>query len=213
MQIVLATDIFGETKWTQAIVVKWRKQGHQVLSVSPYEELLQFAGESEAYAQFTEAGGFDAYCHKITRLHQEKLMQSQALYIGFSAGGAALWRVLSEVESGTQSHLIAFYPGQIRHHLDLSPKVATSLVFPKQEQHFDLSPVIEYLVTKPEVNIIQNGKLHGYANPESDQYDQSASSKVFDLLCDVSKCANAASFSRASLLLSEDHKIVKSITR
>lgn len=213
MQIVLATDIFGETSWTQALVGKWREQGHQVLFVSPYAENFQFTGEAEAYAKFVEVGGFDTYCHKITAELQQEFTQVPDLYVGFSAGGAALWRVLSAVDSCSQNHLIAFYPGQIRHHLNLSPKITTSLVLPKLEQHFDLSSVIEYLVTKPEVNIIQNGKLHGYANPESDQYEPSASGKVFDLLCDVTKCATASSFSQATLLLSEDHKIVKPIER
>lgn len=213
MQILFATDIFGETEWTQSLVVKWREQGHQVLLVSPYNECFQFDGESAAYAKFIEVGGFEAYCKKIVALYQNKLMPAPELQIGFSAGGAALWCVLSEVSHINQSHLIAFYPGQIRHHLDTLPSVTTSLVLPKLEQHFDLSLIIEYLVTKPELNIIQNGKRHGYANPESEQYDQAASDKVFELLCDTSKCVNALSFSKAMLLLGEDHKLVKSIAK
>jgi hypothetical protein len=59
------------------------------------------------------------------------------------------------------------------------------LVFPKLEQHFDLSAVIEYLVTKPELNVIQNSLLHGYANPYSGNYDFLASTELEELLSDV----------------------------
>lgn len=208
MHVVLATDIFGESDWTLKLKRVFSDQGYQVSLVTPYEQRHTLQSEADAYALFTQYGGFDNYCEKIQQVVSAQL-DIPCLYLGFSAGAAGLWRVLADQVVSNQSHLLAFYPGQIRHHLDLTPSVATSIVFPKQEQHFDLSKVIEYLVTKPKLNLIQNKLQHGYANPSSDNYNKEASDELMRLLS-TSKCLlEPAQLITEVLKLNEQHKVIQ----
>ena len=176
----------------------------------PYKQQFDFSGETQAYAKFTEHGGFDAYCDTLNKALANDLMAKPVLFVGFSAGGAALWKVLSERVGHTNSHLIAFYPGQIRRHLSKQPTVNTSIVFPKLEQHFDLSAVIEYLVTKPALNLIQNKFLHGYANPSSENYHSAASQAAMDVLCNIDVSSSAQKFCHAMTALQDEHKLLGS---
>lgn len=190
MQIVFASDIFGFTPWTQRLTQHWLNIGYKVALFTPYSKavdgaikdlaLQAFSCEKQAYQAFSAEGGFEYYCDHIAASLPKPT--EPCLYLGFSAGGAALWRVLSQCSAAKTSHLLAFYPGQIRHHLTMLPPIATTLVLPQREEHFDLSVVIEYLVTKQQVNLIQNHCLHGYANPDSKNYNSSVSNALFDVL-------------------------------
>lgn len=213
MQIVLATDIFGVNNWTRAFVTMWKKQGYKAFAVTPYNHEFIFSGESEAYEKFNKEGGFEAYCSKLKRELAKSVRASPVLFIGFSAGGAALWKVLSEVEAHEKSHLIAYYPGQIRHHLVQQPNIVSSLIFPKLEQHFDLSQVIEYLVTKRNLNIVQNELLHGYANLYSEKYDKRASDELSKLLAQPDICLCPRRFSEALQSMTGEHKLITSTVK
>lgn len=207
MTILLATDIFGLSPWCLNLINHWQKLGAHVTVCSPYEHEMQFASEEDAYAHFSQLGGFAAYCDKIQQALGAKWQGQETLYIGFSAGGAALWKILSEESLVSTGHLIAFYPGQIRHHLDKSPNIDTSLVFPILEQHFDLSKVIEYLVTNPKLSLVQNQLMHGYANPNSKHYDQHASEALQGLLQKLEITKQKQAFIPALLTLKGEYTL------
>ncbi len=194
--VILTTDIFGQTQWCDNLLHSWQHQSADVVCISPYPPHfdIDFQTESEAYQAFTNQGGIDTYVDKIhTTLSQalntkiNKQGYKKVMAIGFSAGAAALWKVLSvsEIVSSNIEHAIGFYPGQIRHYLDLQPNTHFSIIFPRAEKHFDLTPVIEHIVTKQNVNLIQVGFEHGYANPSSDGFNALASSELLRLLSDV----------------------------
>lgn len=208
MRVVLATDIFGQSDWTLKLERALLAQGYQVSLVTPYEQRHAWQSEADAYAMFTQDGGFDNYCEKIQHVVSAQL-NSPCLYLGFSAGAAGLWRTLADQVVSNKSHLLGFYPGQIRHYLDLMPSIATTMVFPKQEQHFDLSKVIEYLVTKPKLNLIQNKLQHGYANPSSDNYNKKASDQLMRLLSTSKSLLEPAQFITEVLKLNEQHKVIQ----
>lgn len=194
--VILATDIFGQTQWCDNLLDSWQQQSADVICINPYPPQydIAFKNESEAYQAFTAQGGIDAYVDKIDTVISQTLKAEidqkrykKVVAIGFSAGAAALWKVsaLSETGGNNIQHVIGFYPGQIRHYLDLQPKPHFSIIFPRAEKHFDLTPVIEHIVTKQNVNSIQVGLEHGYANPSSDGFNALASTELLRLLCDV----------------------------
>jgi len=206
MQIFLATDIFGQTAHVEMLTKGWQTAGHQVELISPSDMNEQFVDEASAYEAFSKSGGIEHYVERIKAGLTKYNLEIPIMFIGFSAGGAALWRALSDIETAVKSHLIAFYPGQIRHYLDLQPKLPSTLIFPRLEQHFDLTKVIEYLVTKPSVKVIQNEWLHGYANPQSKNYSQSDSETSLQLLTNVELCIEPESFSNGLTKLNASYR-------
>ena len=207
MQIFLVTDIIGITEWLLQLEQAWLHQGHRVTVVSPYAEQNEFETETKAYETFTNLGGFDSYCNKLTRKLSEGLTDDISIYIGFSAGGAALWRCLKN-NVKPNSHLVAFYPGQIRHHLDIEPSLDTTIVFPQSEKHFDLTKVIEHLVTKSKLKIIQNDQQHGYANPSSKNYNKNASDELLALLSEPDNLTTSSQLSAKVFQLQNEHKAI-----
>lgn len=204
MKIVLVTDIFGTNEWILRLKYAWLEQNYNVKMVSPYDEQYEFQNETEAYETFTNLGGFDRYCEKLNK----ELSNDANLYIGFSAGGAALWRCLKNINVKSSSHLIAFYPGQIRHYLDIEPSLDSTIVFPQSEQHFDLTKVIKHLVTKPKVKLIQNSLQHGYANPSSKNYNKNASEQLLVFLSESDNLTTSSQLSAKVLQLQNEHKAI-----
>jgi dienelactone hydrolase len=193
--LVLITDIFGETNWCQSLIQTWRAKGHNVICISPYiapydslTDVTLFANEEQAYQQFQLSGGIDSYAEKVEQALQQATPETNEpiICVGFSVGASALWQVaaMSFVKDKVK-HCIGFYPGQIRHSLELTPQIPFSLVFPESEDHFDVETVIQHLVTKQNVDVIQVGLKHGYANPQSDNFNDLASRELTQLLAQV----------------------------
>lgn len=206
--LILVTDIFGQTPWCEELVQTWRAKGHKALCINPYtvealtdkqsvdHQYLDNASfdsklfdrptlknEQQAYQLFQKSGGLDAYTKKVKQtLEQIITGEEQTITcVGFSAGAAALWQVAA-LNTIKLTHCIGFYPGQIRHSLELTPLCPFTLIFPESEQHFELEPVIQHLVTKQNTQILQVALKHGYANPQSDNVDNLASNELSQLL-------------------------------
>lgn len=180
MSVVLTTDIFGETDWTDRAKLAFGNK-QNVIIISPYANKCAFENETKAYQAFTKLGGVEAYAKKITNHLSTLDAQDALLCIGFSAGASALWLSTSQIKLHENSHLIGFYPGQIRHYLDIRPSIDTSIIFPVQESHFDLTNVIQHLVTNQPVKVIQNQLMHGYANPLSSNFNRAESEQVLHM--------------------------------
>lgn len=104
--------------------------------------------------------------------------------MGFSAGAAATYKALNDFSSDSEQmktirHLIGFYPGQIRHHLDITPGCPVTLVFPRSEQHFDLDKVIDSLAKKANIRCIRAPFAHGFMNPLSASYHKRAAAHYY----------------------------------
>ncbi|GHB74226.1 dienelactone hydrolase [Psychrosphaera saromensis] len=193
--LVLITDIFGETNWCQSLIQSWRAKGHNAMCLSPYinpyiatydslTDATLFANEEQAYQQFQLSGGIDKYAEKVEQALQQVTETNEPIIcVGFSAGASALWKVAAKsFDKVALTHCIGFYPGQIRHSLELTPLCPFTLVFPGSEDHFDVEAVIQHLVTKQNVGVVQVELKHGYANPQSDNFNEVASNELTELL-------------------------------
>lgn len=189
MQFIVLTDIFGENAWTQSLQQSLNAVGKNknVTVISPYNKPMAFEGEKEAYQVFVESGGIEAYLKKVETLLANCETQENKVVLGFSAGGAVAWLLAAAAKRYGLAHVLAFYPGQIRHHLDAVPLCNVDLLFPESEAHFDLTPVIEKLTNKTNTRCWQNDLAHGYINPESDNYYQSASQQMTRWLSEFAK--------------------------
>lgn len=193
--IVFVTDIFGESSWTDNFSTSFSDSA-EFHVISPYSTRLDLADEKDAYQAFTVSGGIEAYVSKV-KARLFSMPKEHTLFIGFSAGAAALWKVLADNNVANEnSHFIGLYPGQIRHYLDLEPQIDTSLIFPISEQHFDLTPVLSSLRGKANTRIWQNALQHGFVNPSSDNFHLQASQEVVGWCQNKDKLFTANAFSQ-----------------
>lgn len=184
MEIVIAADIFGETRHLQQWSRTLADDETKVTIVSLDGEINNDCiDESALYSKFVELGGVEAYSLKIVELLGS--IDKDVFIIGFSAGAAACWRALAEETNSNLQSFVGFYPGQIRHYLDLKATIDTHLIFPKQEKHFDLAPVVKSLKSDPLCRCYESPYNHGFMNPMSDGFDEIGHQGYTQLVLDL----------------------------
>ncbi|BDF94479.1 MULTISPECIES: dienelactone hydrolase family protein [Pseudoalteromonas] len=170
MQYIVASDIFGKTAHLSHFTRQL--QGASTM-VDPYQGQLQAVmSEQQQYDVFMTKCGHDHY-HKKLNIIVSRIAKPTTI-IGFSAGGAAAWRSQAAVKNPHIKKLIAFYPNQVRHHLDLVANVPCEFIFAKQEAHFDVDPIATRLAQQANVTcqLVEHG--HGFMNPLSKCFDSVA---------------------------------------
>ncbi|GAC14588.1 hypothetical protein [Aliiglaciecola lipolytica] len=165
--LLVCSDIFGHTKlledWANQILpARWRLH-----IVSPYLSSVNFTDEALAYSAFQRSGGIEQYGNKIaTALAANN--NNQSTLVGFSAGAAVLYKLLSEKDyTNSIDKFYGFYPGQIRFFTKLRPYIATQLYFPVKEPNFDIDIVLQQLSAHDNVNCFKTEFEHGFMNPSS----------------------------------------------
>lgn len=165
MKTLLLSDIFGKT---EALVALANELDAQI--IDPYEgKMLHFDCEQAAYDYFMLHVGLDGYLN--TAKAQIPAMASALRMIGFSVGGAILWRLAASEAAEKWQHCICYYPSQVRHFSDLQPRCPIQLVFPCMETHFDVSALHAQLSRHPLVTSTQLPYRHGFMNRHSVNFD------------------------------------------
>jgi hypothetical protein len=148
--------------------------------VSPYlPEQENFSSEQQAYEHFNNVGGINAYVIKLIEV--VKAFPNLKHMIGFSAGAAALYRVMSDKKK-TQPPMTLFYPGQIRHFLDKQPFCDCKIIFPAFEEHFNLDHVMAKLKQHKNIKLTQSDGLHGFMNQSSINFNRAEYAHNCELL-------------------------------
>jgi dienelactone hydrolase len=166
MQVIITTDIFGTTPYIKQLAENLSAQALSVSVIDPYHNNEQhFTSEQQAYTAFTQQCGIEGY---ISLLRQALSDVTQScVIIGFSAGAASAWKALDGLKDHQIQHMLGFYPGQIRHYLDVTPSCPVTLVFPCSEAHFDLVAVIRQVEKIDAVVCYKTQYQHGFMNPSS----------------------------------------------
>jgi len=179
--VLLVTDIFGDSAQLRATLARL---DISAVVVSPYPEIRAFANETEAYQAFLTAGGLDAYYQRLLRVVPDQTNSDLKLMLGFSAGAAALWRFISNEQAqqfaGTVEAWL-YYGGQIRHELNLEPKLTTSLRWSLETQ-FDVWQCHQAMQHKATVDSIVLPYPHGFINPQSKGFITNAAADFWSAL-------------------------------
>lgn len=190
--MILVTDIFGLCEPLLKIVNDLSEDDCKVTILDPYQGQIQyFNDEHDAYDAFCRNCGHDQYANAVSDLldiHQPQVI------VGFSAGATATWRALCSLSSNTIAHFIGFYPGQIRHHLELNATCPSTFIFPSFETHFEVNPVIDTLRQQANVSVIKTDLLHGFMNSNSKHFSKQASTDCWRALFDSAVNHNPAHF-------------------
>lgn len=167
MEYIIVSDIFGKTAHLSHFA---RQFNAKSIIVNPYDGQLQpVIDEQLQYDLFITECGHDNYFNKLNTILSR--VTKPTTVIGFSAGGAAAWRSQATVKNSQIKRLVAFYPNQVRHYLDLSASVACEFIFAKQEVHFDILPVLACLEQQIKVQCQRADYGHGFMNPLSKGFD------------------------------------------
>jgi hypothetical protein len=170
-KLLICTDIYGQTHQLETWVEKVLPSGWQKQIVSPYRQGTAYYIESVAYQGFQHQGGLDGYANRIASACVNQPVACVA--IGFSAGAAGMYKVLSEEVAHSVVSFIGFYPGQIRFFTDLQPSVPTRLIFPCREANFKVDTVMHRLDRHVAVNCELSSYQHGFMNPLSRGFSES----------------------------------------
>jgi dienelactone hydrolase len=140
--------------------------------IDPYQGQTQhFADEAQAYAAYSTQCGHDAYTQCVATALQAATAPFD-LAISFSAGASALWRAIAQADASLLKQAVLFYPGQIHHHLALTPAVPVQVIFGYSEPHFTVTEICTQLQQKPGVTAVSTSYAHGFMNPASIAFDE-----------------------------------------
>jgi len=194
MNVIIASDIFGITPSLAQLEKKLAKSV-EVAIFDPYHgEIQAFTSQEAAYQGFLDEGGLDSYTEQLKIILT--YIEQPVVMIGFSAGASALWRLVDKSLGFEACHFIGFYPSQVRHHLEVMPRIPTTLVFPHREADFELKEVMSQLNDRELLTIKQSPWGHGFLNPLSDNFDQQGAAQFTKLLSDGHVIASPAEFNR-----------------
>lgn len=180
MHIIIATDIFGSTDHIRQLGQSLTGPALSVEIISPYQHISpgiapSFATEDAAYQAFQafqSQCGIEQYIALIS--HALITAKGPCVVIGFSVGAACAWKALDQLNELQVQSLIGFYPGQIRHYLDVLPPCPVSLVFACHESYFDVDNIIRQLNKIDQVKCFKSQYLHGFMNPSSINFSAEA---------------------------------------
>lgn len=174
--LLVLTDIWGDRAqlrdWLAPIIAA-TPDLNPLQVLSPYstdEESCQLVSESQAYQRFQQVGGLHAYIDKA-----RAALTPQSLVVGFSAGGAAAFKLAASNEP--PAAVFAVYGGQIHRMADLQVRCPSTLVF-SDETHFDVPALITRLQQQSKIQTEHWPRGHGFANPRSGSYDAIAQNRL-----------------------------------
>jgi len=172
--VIILTDIYGVTEAVNTLKEELCADAVSVIVLDPYDGFIKnFADEKLAYQAFLQECGHQQYAAKV--LDTLKGLQGQIVLLGFSAGASAAWKAVDLLESKV-SHVIGFYPSQIRNHLEVQPLCPVTLIFPRYEKHFNVESCIAQATKLEQVQCLQSEYLHGFMNPLSVNFNAQGSS-------------------------------------
>lgn len=174
--IFIVSDIFGVTLALKQLVTeltdKLSDPSLTFIIVDPYnEQSLNFKNEADAYAYFTEHSSIEKYAKHLSDIITQSNSHNNCKVIGFSVGASAMWSIADNVDLQVE-HAIYFYGSQIRHTLNVKPHIQSTMIFPQQEEHFDVQALSAQLKNKKKVVIKPCCFNHGFMNKHSINYSK-----------------------------------------
>ncbi len=169
MHRIVVSDIFGKTPALEQLC---KAVGENVDIIDPYAgKYMNFANEENAYEWFVTKIGLDAYC---AFLHDRiERISSPATLIGFSVGASAIWRLSGSLGPEKTVRAICFYGSQVRHMLEIDPRIPVEYILPEYEPGFNAGELAVHLSKKKNVMLHRTPYMHGFMNALSTNYSKS----------------------------------------
>ena len=129
---------------------------------------FNYDSQEEAYQHFMNNIGFDSAVQQIKQAIMQAKNQYKFIYLlGYSVGATIAW--LCSGEKDMCNGIIGYYGSRIRDYKNITPKCPVLLIFPTEENSFNVEELVSFLGKRNINAYMLNGK-HGFSNPFSKNY-------------------------------------------
>ncbi|WP_078410690.1 dienelactone hydrolase family protein [Priestia abyssalis] len=182
--IVLVHEIYGVNKHMKYMQKRLSKLGIHVIcpNLLHKENPYTYTEEALAYENFVQNIGFEYGVQQVNQAITELKQEYQRVgVVGFSVGATIAW-LCSENKMG--DFVIGCYGSRIRNHADIQPSCPTLLIFPTEEQAFDVHNLVETLKKKEyrDLKIKSFPGVHGFIDSFSKNYHEVSAVKALQCM-------------------------------
>lgn len=168
--IIVLHEIYGINQHIQMVCEKFSMSGYNVIcpNLIGLTQPFNYDLEEEAYQHFMNNIGFDLAVLQVKQVMMQAKKQYRHIYLlGYSVGATIAW--LCSGEENMCDGIIGYYGSRIRDYTNITPKCPTLLIFPSEENSFNVQELVNSLEER-NINVcLLNGK-HGFSNPFSKNY-------------------------------------------
>lgn len=181
--IIVLHEIYGINPHIKKVCEHYLAAGFDVLcpNFANTDDHFEYSREEEAYRYFVDHIGFELMTCEVEKiLYSAQRNYKKVFLLGFSVGATAAW-ICSGLESMANG-VICYYGSRIRDYQFINPQCPVLLIWPKEENSFNVSELVNALKGKHFVSShMLNGK-HGFSDPFSKNYNQQSQIAAQDLV-------------------------------
>jgi dienelactone hydrolase len=179
--IIVVHEIYGINVHISGVCDRLAEVKYDVLCpnlLGSRQEPFHYNEEALAYRHFMKEVGFAAAQEQIEVLARGVRGRYRYCFIvGYSIGATIAW--LCSGKADLFSGVVGVYGSRIRDYTAIEPKCPVLLCFPRAEESFDVSELLQALSGKSNLNLLKAAALHGFADPWSKKYCAAASEALW----------------------------------
>lgn len=191
--IIVLHEIYGINQHIQMVCEKFSMNGYDIIcpNLIGLSEPFNYDSEEEAYKQFMNNIGFDSAVQQVIELIIQAKKQYRYVYLlGYSVGATIAW--LCSGEENMCNGIIGYYGSRIRDYMDITPKCPALLIFPTEENSFNVQELVNSL-GKWNIDVYMLNGKHGFSDSFSKNYCAQSLKKAEKLVDDFLKDINYGS--------------------
>jgi dienelactone hydrolase len=168
--IIVLHEIYGINQHIRKVCEHYYSNGYDVIcpNLNNIDKPFSYGQQKEAYRHFIKNIGFEEAFQKVKKLIiQAKSQYKSVFLLGFSIGATIAW--LCSNKNRLCDGVIGYYGSRIRDYLDVTPECPVLLLFPAEEESFNVKELIES-VKRINVDVYELSGKHGFSDPFNDNY-------------------------------------------
>ncbi|MCB2295914.1 dienelactone hydrolase family protein [Clostridium algoriphilum] len=168
--IIVLHEIYGINQHIKLVCEKFSIAGYDIIcpNLINLNHPFNYDQQDEAYHHFINKIGFDLAFKQVKQLIIQAKKQYTYVYVlGYSIGATIAW--LCSDEDIMCDGIIGYYGSRIRDYMDITPKCPVLLIFPTEENSFNVRKLVDYL-KKWDIDIYTLSGKHGFSDPFSKNY-------------------------------------------
>ena len=168
--IIVLHEIYGINQHIQMVCEKFSMNGYDIIcpNLIHLTQPFNYDLQEEAYQHFMNNIGFDSAVQQVKQVIVQAKKQYRNIYLlGYSVGATIAW--LCSGEENMCNAIIGYYGSRIRDYMNITPKCPVLLIFPIEENSFNVEELVNSLENR-NVNVYMLNGKHGFSNPFSKNY-------------------------------------------
>ena len=181
MNLLIVSDIFGRTQALDDFAKYFNEKKIKTEILDPYnQQYIHFENENEAYSSFQAEIGLKNYINLLKNTLTSR-KPTETVLLGFSVGASAVWAVSHDIQEKLFKG-VCFYSSQIRHYMEIEPKIDIQLYFAESEPTYEIDAVVSKLATKNRVICFKTNFMHGFMNERSTNFNMNGFLKYREII-------------------------------